>query len=172
MNIQIRPELQCEYECVENITRDAFSRNDEATLLNTIRKTPNYIPELSLVARNEEEVLGHILFTKVRIINEETEHTSIALGPMSVISSRQKEHIGSQLVLAGLDAAKQLGYSHVIVLGHENYYPKFGFQPAKSFGIRASFDVPSSYFMARELDEGSLSKVSGFVVYDDAFSCL
>ena len=170
MEIQIRPELQSEYELVEKVNRDAFNRDEESLLVHKIRKTPNYIPELSLVASKKDIVIGHIMFTKVRIINEDTEFPSIALDPMSVAPKYQKKHIGSQLVLAGLDAAKELGYPHVIVLGHENYYPKFGFVPAKTFGLLPSFDVPSTYFMARELTKDSLAKIKGFVVYDDVFS--
>ena len=170
MEIHIRPELQTEYQLVEKVNRDAFNRDEEANLVQKLRSTPNYIPELSLVACNKNEIIGHIMFTKVRIINEDTEYSSIALGPMSVLPKFQKKHIGSQLVLAGLDAAKELGHPHVIVLGHENYYPKFGFVPAKTFGLLPSFDVPSTYFMARELSKDSLAKIKGFVVYDDVFS--
>ncbi len=96
----------------------------------------------------------------------------MGLAPMAVIPSCQRNGIGSALVRAGLDQCRQLGYGAVVVLGHPEYYPRFGFTPAGQFGLRSEYDVPEEVFVALELDAGFLSGASGTVKYDPAFSSL
>ena len=111
------------------------------------------------------EIIGHILFSKIVIKNDTEEFESLALAPMAVIPEFQGLGIGSQLINKGLQKATKLGYKSVIVLGHENYYPRFNFTPASQFQISCPFEVPGDNFMAIELKKGSLDKVSGCVVY-------
>jgi putative acetyltransferase len=115
-------------------------------------------------------LVGHLLFTNIKIKNEEQEYSSLALAPISVKPTFQKQGIGSQLIRFGLSRCVELGYTSVIVLGHEHYYPKFGFVPAAKWSIKAPFEVPSSFFMALELVEGGLTGVHGTVIYDAEFN--
>lgn len=175
MDIIIRPELNTEYNKTEEIIQKAFlneeySDQKEHLLVNRIRKSDAFIPELSLVALNQgEDVIGHILLSKIKIIDGNNEVDSLALAPVSVTPEYQKKGIGSQLIQAALKNAKDLGYRSVIVLGHKDYYPKFGFKPASLWNIQAPFEVPDEVFMALELTPNSLEKVQGVVHYSKAF---
>ncbi len=176
MDKKIRIERMEDYKKTEEVVRnafksEAFSDKEEHILVHRIRQSEAFVPELSLVAENnKQEIIGHILLSKVKIINEKKAVDSLALAPVSIISEYQNKGIGSLLIKAALSAAKELGYQSVIVLGHQDYYPKFGFQPASNWGIKAPFEVPDEVFMAIELTEDSLADVSGFVHYSEAFS--
>jgi putative acetyltransferase len=166
----IRKEQPEDFPFVFEIHSQAFNRSYEAELVNRLRKSEAFIPELSIVAIVDKELVGHLLFTNIKIKNEEQEYSSLALAPISVKPACQKQGIGSHLIQFGLTRSVQLGYTSVIVLGHEHYYPKFGFTPAEKWGIKAPFEVPSSFFMALELVEGGLTGVHGTVIYDAEFN--
>ncbi|WP_137789212.1 N-acetyltransferase [Bacillus sp. E(2018)] len=176
MDVNIRVERTEDFKKTEEVVRksfesEAFSDKKEHILVNRIRKTEAFVSELSLVAENgEQEIIGHILLSKVKIINEKQTNESLALAPVSVIPQFQHKGIGSKLIKTALSTAKNLGYQSVIVLGHQDYYPKFGFQPASNWGIKAPFEVPDEVFMAIEITEDSLADVSGVVHYSEAFS--
>jgi predicted N-acetyltransferase YhbS len=176
MDLKIRVENTEDYKKTEEVIRSAFefeefSDKKEHLLVNRIRKSEAFIPELSLVAENsKQEIIGHILLSKVKIINEKQAVESLALAPVSVIPEYQNKGIGSQLIKAALSAAKALGYQSVIVLGHQHYYPKFGFKRASTWGIQAPFDIPDEVFMALELTDNALAYVNGVVHYSEAFS--
>ena len=88
---------------------------------------------------------------------------------MAVVPAHQRKRIGSALVRAGLDRCRQLGFDAVVVLGHPEYYPRFGFSPACKFGIDSEYDVPEEVFMVLELQSGALSGITGKVKYH--FAC-
>ncbi|MRT91574.1 GNAT family N-acetyltransferase [Ancylomarina sp. 16SWW S1-10-2] len=165
MNIQIRPEHKNDISTISMINDMAFGQEDEGNLIVKLRKKKNFIKELSLVACFGNEIIGHILFSKITIKNDIEEFESLALAPMSVIPEFQGLGIGSELIKKGLQKATKLGYDSVIVLGHENYYPKFKFTPASLFQITCPFEVTDLNFMALELKKGSLDMVSGCVIY-------
>lgn len=170
MNLAIRQESPADREAVYELNKAAFGQETEAKLVEALRAGPAYIPELSLVATSEGEVVGHILFSRIKIRDGKGgEWDSLALAPMAVLPALQHQGIGSQLVRQGLAAAQQLGHRSVLVLGHEHYYPRFGFEPARKWNIRAPFDVPENLFMATELVKGGLAGVSGIVEYNKAF---
>lgn len=170
MNIEIRQESPADREAVYNLNKDAFGQETEARLVEALRAGNAYIPELSLVAMVEGKVVGHILFSRIKIRGDKgAEWDSLALAPMAVQPSLQHKGIGSQLVRQGLAAAHRLGHRSVIVLGHEHFYPRFGFEPARKWNIRAPFDVPEAVFMATELVKGGLTGVSGVVEYHKVF---
>ncbi len=121
-----------------------------------------------MVAQIDNEIVGHILFTKIQIIGNEI-YDSLALAPMAVLPEFQNHQIGSALVRAGLKKAKDLKFKSVIVLGHKNYYPKFGFQKASNWQIKCPFEVPDEAFMAIELIKNGLENISGIVQYPKAF---
>lgn len=170
MSIEIRVELEKDHEDVFSLNKAAFEQENEARLVALLRKSEAFIPEFSLVATIEGRILGHILFTRILIRNENGKaFESLALAPMAVLPGHQKQGIGGKLIRAGLQKARELGYRSVIVLGHEDYYPKFGFEPAAKWNVKAPFDVPSNAFMAIELLENGLAGVEGTVEYDIAF---
>ncbi|GAK12451.1 GNAT family N-acetyltransferase [Geomicrobium sp. JCM 19039] len=175
MDIKIRPELNTEYRATEETIQTAFlheeySDKSEHLLVNKIRKSDAFIPELSLVALNQnEDVIGHILLSKIKIVDGANEVDSLALAPVSVIPKHQKKGIGSQLIRAAISKANDLGNRSVIVLGHKDYYPKFGFKQARLWNIKAPFDVPDEQFMALEITDHALDNVSGVVQYSEAF---
>ncbi|MDZ5473070.1 N-acetyltransferase [Bacillus sp. 31A1R] len=176
MTIHIRQEKTEDYSIVEEVIKSAFadmeiSDKTEHELVARIRKSEAFIPELSLVATNEEEnIIGHILFSKIHIVNDTHSEESLALAPVSVLPDFQNIGVGKLLINEGLKIAKELGYKSVVVLGHPNYYPKFGFEKASSWGINPPFKVPDEVFMIMELRENALEGVSGVVEYSSAFS--
>lgn len=168
-NINIRTESPEDYPHVYNLNTKAFGRGQEAQLVDRLRTTDSFVQELSLVATSEDRVVGYILFTKINIINGEGKHRSLALAPMSVDPDFQKQGIGIKLVKHGLQRAKELGYTSVLVLGHEQFYPRFGFEPTIKWDIKAPLNIPESSFMGLELEEGALHGVSGRVEYPIEF---
>jgi predicted N-acetyltransferase YhbS len=172
MNLKIRQEQVADYEFTENVVKLAFANAEhsdkkEHELVSRIRKSSSFIPELSLVATNKDNgsILGHILLSRIKISNTE----SLALAPVSVLPEYQNKGVGGLLITAALNAAKELGYNSVVVLGHPEYYPKFGFKKASRWGIKAPFEVPDEAFMAIELRDRALSGISGVVEYPSVF---
>lgn len=156
---------------VAKVNTLAFGKENEAALVNEIRNSKEFIPELSLIAVDEnDQVVGHILFSKIYIKSQDKKLETIALAPMAVLPSHQGKGIGSKLVQTGLNRCAELGYQHVIVLGHPNFYPKFGFETASKYGILPPFPVPDEVFMAIELEPRGLSGFSGTVEYPAAFN--
>jgi len=170
MNIQIRPEHKNDYSSISMINDLAFGQETEGILIEKLRKKKDFIKELSLVACMGNEIVGHILFSKIVIKNNEEEFPSLALAPMSVLPELQGLGIGSQIIKKGLQKAAKLGFESVIVLGHDKYYPRFGFSPASSFQITCPYEAPDANFMALELKKGSLDQISGCVVYPKEFN--
>jgi putative acetyltransferase len=168
MDLVIRKERQEDFPKVYEVNRMAFSQEDESKLIEKIRRGINFIPDLSLVAEIDNEIVGHILFSNIKIIGKTTTD-SIALAPMAVIPKYQKNGIGGQLIKKGLTIAKDLGFNSVIVLGHKDYYPKYGFKKASLWNIKCPFDVPDEAFMAIELIENSLADKEGTVEYPSEF---
>ena len=174
-NIIIREETPDDYAWVIELTEKAFetmefSDGKEGKLVENLRKAPAFIPELSLVAELNGQVVGHILFSPMQIKNEQKIFESLVLGPVSVLPEFQKQGIGSQLMRAGHQKAKELGFQSVILIGHQEYYPRFGYKPASTWGIKTQIPLPSDdVFMAVELTEGALKEVSGMVDFPPEF---
>ena len=170
MNLTIRQENKADYKIIYELNLLAFEEKEEAVLVDLLREKDEFIPQLSLVALLNNEIVGHILFTKIKIIDDnENEHESLALAPMAVLPKYQKKGIGGKLINKGLNIATKLNFKSVIVLGHEHYYPKFGFVPTKKWNIKPPFEVPTNAFMGIELVKNSLENVSGIVKYPKEF---
>ncbi|MCA1321637.1 N-acetyltransferase [Bacillus tianshenii] len=173
MNVSIRQERPSDYQLTEKVIESAFSTVEisdktEHEMVSRLRRSDAFVPELSLVA-GENVIVGHILLTKVNIVNENEKVESLALAPVSVLSEFQSKGIGKRLIEEALRKAKELGFESVIVLGHPTYYPKFGFKKASIWGIKPPFEVPEEVFMALELKESALDGVSGVVEYPREF---
>jgi putative acetyltransferase len=172
-DVQIRAAASGDRSEIFEVVQSAFESDSEARLVERLQKSEAYIPELSLVSNVGNQIVGYILFTNIKIVADDgVEWKSLALAPLAVRPDWQNKGVGSGLVRRGLEMAKSLGHASAIVLGHPNYYPRFGFEPAKKWGIWSPFPVSEEAFMGIELQAGALNGVSGLVVYDRAFNDL
>lgn len=174
MNIQIRQEIQKDFPEVFALIREAFAAENqpdqaEQFLVERLRKSAAFVPELSLVAEADGKILGHILLTRLKVKNEKETFESLALAPVSVLPAFQNQGIGSKLISEAHEVARNLGFQSVILIGHADYYPRFGYQPAHLFGIRFPFEAPPENCFVLELVPGSLEQVSGLVEYPSEF---
>ncbi|AGZ25577.1 MULTISPECIES: GNAT family N-acetyltransferase [Staphylococcus] len=174
MNFIIRQERKEDYRDTEEVVRRAFenetySDQSEHTLVAKLRKSEVFVPDLSLVAVNEDKIIGHILLSKIWIDTEDKKVESLALAPISVLPEYQNKGVGRKLIQQALTIAEKLDFESVIVMGHEAYYPKFGFKKASHWGIQAPFEIPDELLMAIELKDNSLDHVSGVIQYSNAF---
>lgn len=168
--LSFTPETDADRPAIYEVVSTAFGRTPEAELIDVIRQSPNFIPELSLVAKEEGNVLGHILLSRILIEAEERIISALALAPLAVTPSRQHQGIGSQLVQVGLSRCRELGHTIVVVLGEPQYYGRFGFQTASKFSVQAPFVVPDEAFMVLELKPGALISIRGTVRYPAYFN--
>ncbi len=143
----------------------AFDTEAEAELVDVVRATAE--PLISLVATSCGTIAGHILFSPVTV--EGTERQAMGLGPMAVAPEHQRRGIGSRLVRAGLDACRAIGEQVVVVLGHAEYYPRFGFEPARARGLWYRGEQFDPHFFVAELEPGALDGWSGQVRYHPEF---
>lgn len=170
----IRQEIESDHNAVFQLIEQAFrgealSDHQEQFLVERLRKSSAFIPELSLVAEDNGKIAGHILLTRIKIKNDTNSYDSLALAPVSVLPEYQGHGIGGRLITESHKVATALGFKSIVLLGHEEYYPRFGYQRAEGFGIKLPFDVPTENCMAIELVEDGLKGVSGTVEYAKEF---
>ena len=161
----IRQEQSTDIDGIYAVNCQAFESDAEARLVNHLRDAN--IEFISFVAEEDDQIIGHILFTPVEL---DSKIKLAGLGPMAVLPGWQNKGIGTQLVNEGLRACALADYDAVVVLGHPNYYPRFGFLPAASFDITSEYDVPADVFMLKELKPHALQGVAGVVRYHPAFN--
>lgn len=166
----VRPEQPEDYLSTYNVNRAAFNRDVEARLVEELRATSAFVPELSLVGVTDGRIVGHILFIQMSIEAETTSIPVLSLATLAVLPDFQKQGVGSLLVREGLKKSRQLGFRAVVVIGHPDYYPRFGFTPAREKGLELPFDAPSEAFMVHEIVPNALRGVSGTVIYPPEFS--
>lgn len=164
--MRVRSQEPADAIAVRAVNEAAFGSAVEADIVDAIQRQED--GSVSLVADSRGSVLGHILLSPVSLRGY-PELRLMGLGPMAVLPTHQRQGIGSALVRHGLDRCKAMGCDAVVVLGHPEYYPRFGFVPASRYGVRCEYDVPDEVFMLIELRPGSLAGVSGEVLYHDAF---
>ncbi len=165
----IRPETAADFTAITSLVDDAFGGTFESRLISNVRAGNTYLPRLTLVAVSGTRVVGHIMFSRIEIVSEDSAVDAIALAPLAVVPEMQRRGIGSALVRHGLAACGSDGHGIVVVLGHADYYPRFGFQTARPLGIVPPFQVGDPYFMVAETIPGGLRGVSGEVRYPAAF---
>jgi putative acetyltransferase len=161
----IREETKADFPEIAALTQAAFGGNYEATLIEKLRAA--HLVIVSLVAVEQGSVVGHILFSKLDVEVDGRLVRAAALAPLAVQPERQRRGFGSKLVEAGLQVLRDRGYEAVIVLGHPDYYPRFGFSPSLTASLVALFSGRA--FMGLELMSGSLSGSRGSVEYPEAF---
>jgi putative acetyltransferase len=168
--ITVRAERPEDYAGIHEVNRLAFGRENEARLVEALRKSEGFIPELSLVALKEDgAVIGHILFDPITVLMKEGSLPALALAPLAVLPEFQRQGIGSALVRKGLEECLREGHKVVVVIGHPDYYPRFGFSSARARGLDVAFPVPDEAFLVLELVPGILNGVPGTVQYPPAF---
>ena len=163
----IRPERPEDSSQIRHVNELAFGQPAEADLVDKLRKT--CAEALSLVAEDGGAVVGHILFTPVVV--EGRLGSGMGLAPMAVLPARQRQGIGSQLVRRGLDILRERGCPFVVVVGHPEYYPRFGFEPASKHGLVSQWEgMPDAAFMVLVLNGHAMVGASGVARYRDEFN--
>lgn len=168
ISVLIRPETPADIASVFAVHAAAFETDAEARLVNAIREAGG--ATVSLVAEQDGEVVGHILFSPVTLENASSTLHFTGLAPVGVLPSHQRHGIGGRLIHAGLEECRKLGIGGCVLLGDPGYYSRFGFQAAATHGLRCVYDAPPEAFQALELTPGAFHGLSGTVHYHPAFS--
>ncbi len=168
----VRPEAPGDAGAIRKVHEAAFGRPNEADLVEAIRRSPEFVPELSLVAEREGEIVGHAMLSLARIVGEPHAVEVLALAPVAVLPAYQRQGVGSLLVPAGIERARALGFRSIVLLGHPTYYPRFGFVPAERYGIVPPWGEPTPALMAMPLVPDGLTGVQGRLVYPPAFDAV
>lgn len=175
MKISIRQENSSDTQDVFRLIEAAFANVEESDhreqfLVERLRKSESFIPELSLIAETEDgRIAGYVLLTKVDIVSGNDSTPSLGVAPLAVLPEYQRQGVGGQLLTEAHKLASALGYGSAVLLGHKDYYPKFGYKRASAYGIEFPFDAPDECCMAVELIPGALSDVRGTVHYPAVF---
>lgn len=171
LQFKIRSEQKSDYAAITKVNDLAFERPEEGYLVENLRKLSEFDPRLSLIAEINKKIIGHVMFCPIHIqAKNGEEYPCLSLGPIAVIPEYQKQGIGGQLIEAGHRAAHELNYKSVVLLGHPEYYPRFGYLPAEKWDLRNPWNIAGDPWMAIELVEGALIGKAGLVAYPEAFS--
>jgi putative acetyltransferase len=165
MSIEIREDRVDDVVAVRDLNRRAFGQDQEGNVVDALRA--NGAALLSLVATLNDRVVGHIMYSPAVIAGRVK---GAALGPMAVLPDYQRRGIGTKLIETGNRKLKDAGCPFIVVVGHADYYPRFGFRPASEHGIKCEWDVPDEVFMLLVLDEAKMKDVSGLAKYRYEFS--
>jgi putative acetyltransferase len=165
----IRPENDQDHEAVRQVNRLAFGQDGEARLVEALR-AGGFAP-VSLVAKIDGQVMGHIMFSDLKIVTDKGDVPALALAPMAVLPDFQKQGIGSALVRRGLEVCRKKEHRIVVVLGHADFYPRFGFSAKLAERLQSPYGRGPSH-MAAELVPGALDGVVGTLVYSPPFNDL
>ena len=174
LSIIIREELPEDLAAIREVNRRAFNQDQEANLVDALRS--NGAALLSLVATLDGQVVGHIMYSPATIGEDKSAEfssrvvTGAGLAPMAVLPEHQRYGIGSKLIEAGTQKLRDSGHPFIIVLGHPDYYPRFGFIPASTLGITCEWDVPAEAFMILILDQSKTQTLSDLAKYRPEFS--
>jgi predicted N-acetyltransferase YhbS len=173
-SVTIRLLEEDDVETVHELLKTAFaavpeSDQSEPDLVRRLREDPVYIPDLELVAEMDQKVVGHILLTRVQIGHGQPAKEALALAPVSVVPDLQGRGIGAALIREGHRRATELGYSLIVLVGHPDYYPRFGYQRASDHRIMVSFPAPEEAVMVHELVPGALDEYEGTIRFAKAF---
>lgn len=165
---RIRLERPGDIAAIHAVNSAAFDTPFEADLVDRLRQVAD--PFVSYVATVDDDLVGHILFTPVVVANQARELSGVGLAPMAVLPEHQRSGIGSLLVEAGLEACRSAEHGFAVVLGHPEFYPRFGFQRASTWGLSYEQPVPDEAMMALELRPGALDHAGGVIRYHSEFS--
>jgi putative acetyltransferase len=167
----IRPEIPADITAIHAVNAAAFGRAAEADLVDALRANSHLA--LSLVAERDGQIVGHIAFSPATIASPNGDWTALALGPLAVSLAHQRRGVGSALARAGLAACLEMGQDVVFLLGHETYYPRFGFVPSQPKGVCwADHPDEATHFMVAELRPGALAGRTGAMRFTPEFDAV
>ncbi len=169
--ITVRPETAEDIRAIDVVHISAFGGEAEAQLVSALRESTTYNRELSQVAELGGRIVGHVLLTRVPLRKDGEEKHVLALGPMSVVPSQSHRGIGSELINASIRLAKEKGYGAIVVLGHPEYYKRFGFVQARELQVSCNLPAPEDALTVMEIVEGNLAG-GGHVEYPEPFISL
>ena len=169
MPASIRPEQPSDFDAIRGLLQDAFDPSTvEAPLVDALRKEGAGVPQLCLVAHEGDALVGHIFYSRSRL---DSGQEVLALAPMAVAPGRQRTGIGSRLIEASLARAAETSFPLIVVVGHADYYPRFGFQPAGELGLEAPWELPPEVWKALPLaayERSARGRVSYPAAFDEA----
>jgi putative acetyltransferase len=170
----VRQERKGDRAAIGRIVTAAFGRKNEARLVEALRASDAWVPELSLVAEEDRSAVGYVALTRASIRTVGGDVGLLALAPLAVSPEFQRRGIGGALVNASLQIAAARGERAVVLIGHPSYYPRFGFVPAAPLGLTSTFaqGEHAESFFARELKGGALTGVEGAVLFALPFDAL
>jgi putative acetyltransferase len=166
--VRIRKERPEDVSAIRQVNIQSFGRTMEADIVDKLRRDCKDL--LSLVAVKEKEIVGHVAFNPVIVEGEYGTVRGMGLAPMAVLPRCQLQGIGSKLIRTGIARLRSRRCPFVIVLGHPQYYPRFGFEPASHCGIRSEWQVSDEAFMILVLDESEMRGTSGVAKYRPEFA--
>ncbi len=169
IQVVIRREAPADSVAIAELLRLAFGTEIERRIVDRIRALPEYLPKLSLVGETEGRIVGQILLSLLHHEDPAWEGKLLALGPIAVEPTLQRQGIGASLMNEAVSRAKSFGYSGIVLIGHPTYYPRFGFRPASTWDIQLPFEVPDDVAMALPLFAGGLDEARGRVFFSEAF---
>lgn len=164
MTLTIKREDPTEFKAIYHFVKEAFetaavSDGKEQDFVNMLRASENYIPELALIAMDEEQIIGHIMLTKFAFDG------MLLLAPLAVKLDYRNQGVGTKLIQKAFELAKEMNYTSVVLVGDPAYYGRFGFKPSIEFGITCTNDIPSQYVQAIELQESALDSITGTISF-------
>ncbi len=170
--VSIRQERKEDYELLYDVDWYAFEEEITSIMVHVLRKTPDYIPELSLVAVKDHKIVGHIVFIPITIKCDDQSVPAVAIALLSIEFRSRNKGVGSKLVWEALRRSKSMGYGIVVVDNLPKYYRRFGFSVRKAKGLEPPFDIPYHSFSALELVPKALRSIHGVVKYPSFFDDL
>ena len=164
---EIRRETAEDIEAIGCVNEKAFGQKQERELVDKLRQHGKLI--LSLVAVEDGKIVGHIAFSPVMVESEDGSFSAVTLAPLAVLPQRQKQGIGTKLINTAIGHCRKLGHELIFLVGHSQYYPRFGFIKAGEKGIKCEFKAPPEAFMLLELKPDALAGRTGIVKFQPAF---
>ena len=176
MEVRLRQERTDDHHAISDAIIAAYekvgySNHREQMMVERLRNSNAFIPELSIVAGDEHSrIIGHILLTRIYIHKQDEVHVALALAPLSIRPEYQGKGIGKRLVMESHRVAKDLGFKYIAVLGHANYYPKFGYEMTSKYNIEIPYETSAENSMIISLTDGNFSEIAGGrIEYSDKF---
>ena len=168
--LNIRAEIPADGPAIRAIHLLAFETSQEANLVDKLRN--HAAAQVSMVAEHDGAIVGHLLFSPVKLGVGMAETHGLGLAPIGVLPHLQKRGIGSQLIRSALRGLEETGCPFVVALGNPGFYARFGFRPAREFGVRCKWDVPADSFMLLPLDKDRIALAAGLAHYSEEFDSL